>query len=390
MSLATKRNGWRDGKLSDLVVFQRGYDITVAQQRPGPHPVISSSGVTSYHDEYKAEGPGVVIGRKGTIGSIHFADSNYWPHDTTLWSKDLKGNNARFVFYFLHTVDLKRFDVGNSNPTLNRNHIHDLPIWIPQRPIQDQIASVLAAYDDLIENNRRRMKLLEDAARLLYQEWFVRLRFPGHERVRVKDGVPEGWRVLALGDALADIDSGGRPKGGAVDADGIPSIGAENVLGIGQYDFSKEKFIPENYFERMTGGVVKNRDVLLYKDGANIGRSSYVGDGFPHDKCAVNEHVFLLRSRDDIGQNFLYFWISTDESRQRIANLNANCAQPGISRERLKGLLMTLPTAALVREFNESVEPQVKLIFRLAVMNRRLRAARDLLLPRLMSGEVEV
>ena len=170
--------------------------------------------------------------------------------------------------------------------------------------------------------------------------------------------------------------------------EGIPSIGAENVLGIGQYDYSKEKYISEDYFERMTGGVVKSRDVLLYKDGANVGRSSYVGDGFPHERCAVNEHVFILRSRDTIGQNFLYFWISTDEARQRVANLNANCAQPGISRGKLEGLEMTLPAPTLIRTFNESVEPQVRLIFRLAVMNHKLRAARDLLLPRLMSGEV--
>ncbi|MFO1422406.1 MAG: restriction endonuclease subunit S [Candidatus Competibacteraceae bacterium] len=102
---------------------------------------------------------------------------DYWPHDTTLWSKDLKENNPRFVYYFLHTLDFKRFDVGNSNPTLNRNHIHDIPIKIPPRPIQDSIASILSTYDDLIENNRRRMALLEESAlTLLYREWFVRLR----------------------------------------------------------------------------------------------------------------------------------------------------------------------------------------------------------------------
>src|ERR1700758_390649 len=134
---------WRQGTLQDLVFFQRGFDITKAAQTPGPYPVISSSGITSYHGEYKAEGPGVIIGRKGTLGSVHFIDGDYWPHDTTLWSKDLRGNNPRFVYYYLQTIDLKRFDVGNSNPTLNRNHIHEIPIVIPVREVQDRIAAVL-------------------------------------------------------------------------------------------------------------------------------------------------------------------------------------------------------------------------------------------------------
>ena len=203
--------GWRTGKLEELVFFQRGFDITQAQQRSGIIPVISSSGVTSYHDEMKATGPGIVIGRKGTLGSIHFTASDYWPHDTTLWSKDLKGNDPKFVYYFLHTLDFKRFDVGNSNPTLNRNHIHDITVTIPPHNIQLAIASILSAYDDLIENNRRRMALLEDAARQVYQEWFVRLRFPGFEHTRIVDGVPEGWERKTAFDAI-QVLSGGTPK----------------------------------------------------------------------------------------------------------------------------------------------------------------------------------
>src|SRR5438034_248653 len=212
MSFASRRRGWRDGKLQDLVFFQRGFDITQAQQREGPYPVISSSGVTSYHDEFKVNGPGVVIGRKGTLGSVHFTAGDYWPHDTTLWSKDLKGNNPRFVYYFLHSLDFKRFDVGNSNPTLNRNHIHDLAISIAPPSAQNNIADVLSAYDELMENNRRRMELLEESARLLYREWFVRLRFPGHEHTRLTDGLPQGWERAAFPDVVDFLEGPGLRK----------------------------------------------------------------------------------------------------------------------------------------------------------------------------------
>ncbi|MCK9318210.1 restriction endonuclease subunit S, partial [Methanoculleus sp.] len=172
MSTAPRRRpGWQSAILQDLVFFQRGYDITKAEQKPGNIPVVSSSGVNSYHSEAKVDGPGVVIGRKGSLGTVHYVDGPYWPHDTTLWSRDFKGNLPRFVFYFLQTLGLERYDVGNSNPTLNRNHIHRLDILLPEYQIQERIVEVLSAYDDLIENNRRRIQLLEEAARLLYREW---------------------------------------------------------------------------------------------------------------------------------------------------------------------------------------------------------------------------
>jgi type I restriction enzyme, S subunit len=192
--------------LQDLVFLQRGFDITKAEQKEGDIPVISSSGPSSWHNEAMAEGPGVVIGRKGTLGSVHYSAGDYWPHDTTLWSKSLNGNNPRFVYYPLKCLGLERFNVGGANPTLNRNHIHGLPIHLADRGTQNDIVSILSAYDDLIENNRRRIALLEEAARMLYREWFVRFRFAGHEHVKMIDGIPEGWQWRAL-DQVVEVVS---------------------------------------------------------------------------------------------------------------------------------------------------------------------------------------
>ena len=152
--------GWFQGQLRDLLFFQRGYDITQAQQADGAVPVISASGVTSYHNEARATGPGVIIGRKGRSGRSTTRKWTTGPTTQRYGSKSLAGNNPRFVYYYLHTVDFKRLDVGNSNPTLNRNHIHCLPAAIPPR-VTARIALPLSSsvYDDLIENNRRRLVL---------------------------------------------------------------------------------------------------------------------------------------------------------------------------------------------------------------------------------------
>lgn len=171
-------------------------------------------------------GPGIIIGRKGTLGAIHYVSSDYWPHDTTLWSRDLRGNDPRYIYYFLHTINFERFNVGNSNPTLNRNHIHDLHVVIPPLRDQQRIAGMLSVYDDLIENNTRRIALLEQAARLLYEEWFVRLRFPGREHARITDGVPSGWRAATLGDLCDEIRDQVSPDELSADT---PYIGLEHM-----------------------------------------------------------------------------------------------------------------------------------------------------------------
>ena len=170
-------------RLGAVITLQRGHDITKADQQPGSYPVISSGGPASYHAEYKYEGPGVVIGRKGSLGGVYWSEGPYWPHDTTLWVKDFQGNDPKFIYYFLHTLNLERFDVGASNPTLNRNHLHLMDVRVPSRSAQELIANTLSTFDDLIENNRRRIEILEEMARLLYREWFVHFRFPGHEDV---------------------------------------------------------------------------------------------------------------------------------------------------------------------------------------------------------------
>ncbi|MFC1890756.1 restriction endonuclease subunit S, partial [Thermodesulfobacteriota bacterium] len=130
---------WSSTTIGEQVLLQRGFDITKKQQVSGPVPVVSSGGIKSYHAKAMVAEPGVVIGRKGSIGQVHYVTEDYWPHDTTLWVKDFKGNNPRFVYHFFKAMDLAGLDSGAANPALNRNMIHPLPVSWPSTELQEEI-----------------------------------------------------------------------------------------------------------------------------------------------------------------------------------------------------------------------------------------------------------
>jgi type I restriction enzyme S subunit len=265
----------------------------------------------------------------------------------------------------------------------------------PPLPSQHKIASILSTYDVLIENNTRRIKILEEMAQAIYREWFVNFHFPGHEKVKMVNSplgrIPEGWGVGTLDGVLTTLESGSRPKGGIdPETKGVPSIGAENIIGLGRYDYSKEKFVTREFFNNMKRGHIKSGDVLLYKDGAQIGRKSMFRDGFPHDECCINEHVFILRTNVQCSQNYLFFWLEQPEMTQNIINLNANAAQPGINQSGVRGLPILLPPSSLLEKVEQTLEPLLGALFNCAKRNNILCQTRDLLLPKLISGELDV
>ena len=308
--------------------------------------------------------------------------------------------DSQFLFYILSNDAFIESTVtaskGTKMPRGDKDAMRRYELPLPPLPIQRRIAGILSAYDELIENSQRRIKILESMARALYREWFVHFRFPGHEhhpRFPSPLGeIPKGWEASTLAVHLASLESGKRPKGGIRDVDdGVPSIGAENINGIGQHDFAGEKFIPREFFLEMRKGVVRDRDVAIYKDGAYIGKSSYFRDGFPHSECCVNEHVFLLRASGiRLKQNALYLWLQEPDTVQTIRSKNANAAQPGINQQTVGGLDLTLPDSKTAAQFDQLVDPLLAEIINLAKKIQNLRRTRDLLLPRLLSGQIDV
>lgn len=315
-----------------------------------------------------------------------------------------RGTKSEFLFYLLknNIAVLKANATGTTFGELSGSVLKSLKFAFPPVEEQETITKILSDLDSKIELNNQINKNLEQIAQAIFKRWFFDFEFPdengelykssGGEMIDSEMGlIPKGWRFEKLGNLLSEIVTGNRPKGGVSEfKEGIPSIGAESINGLCNYSFSKTKYIPELYFSDMKKGIVKNGDILLYKDGANLGRKSMFLENFPFKKCCVNSHVFILRSNSLMKQSYLFFYLDQEFMTKNIINLNTNSAQPGINSTSVKTLKILLPSDKMLNLFNELVFPILKIIFNNAKENKCLSNLRDALLPKLMSGEIRV
>jgi len=293
---------------------------------------------------------------------------------------------SKFLFYFLglrQSVEwLERNAVGTTMLNLNTKILGGLkvPLFAPKK--QDEIVEILSAYDDLIENNRRRIQLLEQAARLLYKEWFVHLRFPGHEHTPIIDGVPEGWEKKTAFEVM-DVLSGGTPKTTNPSYwDGhIPFFTPKDATDFA-YAHDTEKSITE--------AGLKNCNSNLYpKDTVFITARGTVGKiNLAQCPMAMNQSCYALVAHPPLNQHFLYFALVDGVEQFRSRAVGA--VFDAIVRDTFKLIPFVVPDEKLITAFMEHVSPMLAQIDNLSGQVRSLRKARDLLLPKLMNGEVAV
>ncbi len=300
-----------------------------------------------------------------------------------------------YLYYYMKAnLDyIKLFGTGATFPEISGKTMGKIKVEIfKSLDVQHRIASILSTYDSLIENNTKRIRLLEKMAENLYKEWFVRFRFPGHENVEMENGLPKGWKVEKLGEWGIELETGKRPKGGIDGSikEGCPSLGAECIKELASFDYSSVKMVPKDFYDSLKRGKSSGNDILLYKDGAYIGKVTMFRDSFPYSEYSINEHVFFLSPMNVKYRNYLYFTLHQKEFFALMQNLNRNAAQPGLSRSDVERVKIVVPPSKIVEFFDLQVERMLKVIFSLAKQNSLLARQRDLLLPRLMSGKLEV
>ena len=331
-------------------------------------------------------GPGVIIGRKGTLGSVFYSDGDFWPHDTTLWVKDFHGNHPKFGYFFLQTMGFERLDAGSSNPSLNRNHIHTIPVCVPPLPIQRRIADILSAYDELIENCQRRIKILEQMSRGLYREWFVKFRFPNHAKTPMVDSplgkIPKGWEVVPFTD-IADVLSGGTPKTEVPEYwDGtIPFFTPRDAPSC-FYVQNTEKHVTEMGLSRCSSELYPPDTVFITARGT-VGKVA-----LPSVPMAMNQSCYALRGKPNIPQKFLFLW-----TLQQVDYLKTNVGGATFDTivvDTFRRMQVVNPPSELVTRFSRKIDPLLDDVNVLQRGINNIRKTRDLLLPRLMSGQINV
>lgn len=284
---------------------------------------------------------------------------------------------------------------GSALPRIVLKAFKEVEISIPSIDIQKWIINKLKPIDEKIALNRRINDNLEQQAQALFKSWFVDFEpFKGGEFVDSELGSnPKELPIVYIEDIPHNIESGKRPKGGAT-LEGIPSIGAENIKGLGYYDYSKTKYIPEEYARTIRKGKINGYELLIYKDGGKPGyfipNFTIFGEGFPFSEMYINEHVFILDLMDNGYNAFAYFYMRTPYIMNQLNSIGGKAAIPGINTKDVECLPIYAKESPYVKMFGEIVLPYIKTILSNSLENAKLAKVRDSLLPKLMSGELTV
>lgn len=394
---------WATVPLGDLITLQRGFDITKSTQNSGIYPVVSSGGIASYHDEFMVKGPSVVIGRKGTLGTAFYVAENCWPHDTTLWVKDFKENDAKFIYYLLKSIPLEKLDSGSANPTLNRNYAHLIQTGAPELAEQQKVAAILSALDAKIDLNNRINAELEALAKTIYDYWFVQFDFPdakgrpyktsGGKMVWnevLKREIPAGWEVRTLGTVIGRAGTGLNPRDNFV-------LGSGNNYYVTIKNVTNGRIVLDEKCDRIDGesmAIIDRRSQLragdvLFTSIEPVGVTYLI-----HEKPAnwnINESVFTLRpDADVISSEYLFMLLSSSEMKAFTKNSSAGSIHKGIRHAVLKSFSLAYSGRTLVDQFSSLLRPMLQKMDNLDKENRELIQLRDWLLPLLMNGQVRV
>ena len=248
-------------RLGDLINFKRGYDLPEKDRIIGSYPVISSAGISGFHNEHKAEGPGVVTGRYGTLGEMYFVEGKYWPHNTALYVQNFKGNDPKYIYYLLNCLGRIHTSDKSAVPGVNRNELHEMAIpAIENKEAQIKIRTTLETLDKKkIELNNRINAQLEAMAKTLYDYWFVQFDFPNAKgkpyktsggkmvyNAALKRDIPEGWKGCELGDFIA-FKRGISYKSSDIQESGVPFINLNSFSLSGKFKQRGTKYFNGNF-----------------------------------------------------------------------------------------------------------------------------------------------
>ncbi len=403
---------WHDVSLGEVLELKRGYDLPQRDRTPGKVPLISSSGITDHHTVAMVKGPGVVTGRYGTLGQVFYVTEDFWPLNTTLYVRDFKGNDPLFISYFLRSLDFSAYSDKAAVPGLNRNHLHQARVRLPlDVSEQTAISSLLGTLDDKIDLNRRMNETLEAMAQAIFKDWFgdfgpTRAKAEGRapylqpeiwqlfpDRLDAEEK-PVGWRDVRVEDIAEKVAMG--PFGSNIKVstfidDGIPVISGRH-LNSTMLEDSHFNFVTEEHADRLKNSHVFRGDIVFTHAG-NIGQVSYIPETSRYTRYVISQRQFYLRCNRMLAlPTFMVYYFRSPEGQHKLLANTSSVGVPSISRPatNLKTIEFCLPPRCVLDAFDVLIIEFHRTIGANIAESSVLAATRDLLLPKLMSGEIRL
>ena len=351
----------------------------------GLYPVIGGNGLRGYCNTYNYHGECAVIGRQGAYcGNVKFFSGKGYMTEHAIVAEPNEYCNAKYLSYKLSLLQLGRFSGQAAQPGLSVTKLARLRIEMPDKKYQDKIASLLSVYDGLISINEKRIKTLEQMAENLYKEWFVRFRFPGYENAEFENGIPKGWLRGKI-ETYYDTTSGGTPSRNNEEfyINGIiPWVKTGEIKDSIILD--TEEHITEFAINKSSAKILPKGCVIMAMYGVNIGMLSYLSKEMSCNQacCAFTD------KRNLSSRHYLFHYMKS--IREYLLLIGFGAAQQNLSQDLIKRIRITMPSDEIVKLFEKRINDYYNQIYNLLKQNRNLIKQRDLLLPRLMSGKLEV
>ena len=353
---------WKNGELGDFVTLKRGFDLPQQKREDGQVPIFSSSGITGTHSTAMVKAPGVITGRYGTIGEVFYAAKDFWPLNTTLFVEDFHGNDAKFIYYFLKTLEWSKFTSASAVPGINRNTVHKEIVSLPDVETQRRIASTLSMFDEKIKINTEINDNLQQQAMSLYAEMFL-----NSSDSNVTSGTLSDIAVITMGQS---------PSGSSYNEDGVGEVFYQ---GRAEFGF---RFPKRRLFTTEPKRMAEAGDVLL-SVRAPVGDLNIV-----YERCCIGRGLGAIHSKTGHSSFVLYTMFAL---RSQLDVFNGEGTVFGsINRDALNAIPIDIPPVTEIDQFEVVAHPIDELIRANYEENCRLEAIRDSLLPKLMSGEIDV
>lgn len=426
---------WVSKPLGNIIALQRGHDLPSQDRKEGDIPIMGSSGITGYHNEAKLSGPGVIVGRSGnSMGEVSFIDEDYWPLNTCLYVTDFKGNDERYIYYLLQTINFDQFNSGSAQKSLNRNAVYPYEVYITEnKDEQIKIGRILADFEGKIELNRQINQTLEQIAQAIFKSWFVDYE-PVNAKIEAKQNgqdperaamraisgktdeqleqlspdqhqqlattaalfpfeledtelglIPKGWEWSSIGNEV-DVVGGGTPS------TKIPEFwenGEINWTSPKDLSGLQDKVLLRTLKKITEAGLAKISSGLLPVDTVLMSSRAPVGYlAQAKIPVAINQGYIAMKCTKRLPAEFVLLWADSvmDEIKQRASG--STFAE--ISKKNFKPIKVVVPAKDVLAKFLENTKTIYDKITESVSESTSLTEIRDSLLPKLLSGKIEV